>query len=194
MTSGLAVSLPKRTATTSGRCDVKNKRNLLSVERLKELLHYNPDSGVFTWVGAGYRQERRIGSVAGCLDPTGYIRIGIDGTQYWAHRLAWLYVKGEQPNGVIDHWNRIKSDNRISNLRDVTHQANIQNMASREGRSLPRGVSKKRSKYVSGITIDGKRVHLGTFITPEEAHHAYLAAKAKYHQEWNSVLTKDRSP
>ena len=169
---------------------MKAKRNQLSVERLKELLHYNPDSGVFTWVGAGYRQERRIGKVAGCPDPTGYIKIGVDGTQYWAHRLAWLYVKGEHPSGVIDHWNRDKSDNRFSNLRDVTHQANIQNMGYRQGRALPRGVSKKRSKYVSGITIDGKSVHLGTFTTPEEAHDAYLAAKVKYHHEWNSGLTE----
>lgn len=163
--------------TTSGQIDMKQRRDALTLERLKQLLSYNLETGVFTWIGVTYRNKRRIGTVAGCLDPIGYVRIGVDGQKYWAHRLAWLYVHGVYPKHVIDHINRNKSDNRISNLRDVSHQTNLRNMKDRNDRVLPRGVVKKRSKFVAGVSVNGKRVHIGTFETVEEARRAYLKAR-----------------
>ena len=165
------------TGIFSGRIDMKTRREKLTLERLKELLHYDPETGVFTWIKASYRNERRIGTTAGCTDPVGYIRIGIDGVQYWAHRLAWFYVNGVYPENVIDHRNRNKSDNRISNLRDVPHQMNMQNMKDRKGRTLPRGVVKRNSKYAANISVNGKPVRIGTFETAEEAHRAYMKVR-----------------
>ena len=88
---------------------------LLTQDGLRQLLNYDPDMGAFTW-----RQGRgpvRAGGVAGCLTRKGYRRIQIDGQNYMAHRLAWLYMYGSWPPEQIDHINEIKSDNRLDNLR-----------------------------------------------------------------------------
>jgi hypothetical protein len=117
----------------------------------------------------------------------GYISIGVDGTHYLAHRLAWLYVYGEWPTawpaGQVDHINRIKTDNRIANLRIVTSSENKQN------RELPHannrlgflGVKRNGSKFMARIMLHGKVKHLGTFDTPELASAAYKSAKTTVH-------------
>lgn len=101
---------------------------MITHDRLKELLHYNPDTGVFT------NRVRRggnalAGGIAGCITNKGYVHIRIDGKDYQAHRLAWLYVYGEFPKIEIDHINHIRSDNRISKLRLATHQENGKNQS-----------------------------------------------------------------
>ena len=93
--------------------------------RLKELLDYDPETGVFTWIKP--RTGVPLGAEAGSMTHDGYRRIVVDQQEYRAHRLAWLYVYGEMPSGVIDHINRVRDDNRISNLRDVTCRVNSHN-------------------------------------------------------------------
>ena len=91
---------------------------VLTQSRLKELLYYDPYSGIFTWkISSG---NMPAGSAAGCLSPEGYIRITIAGKKYKAHRLAWFYVYGYFPENQVVHLNGARDDNRISNLREVS--------------------------------------------------------------------------
>jgi hypothetical protein len=99
------------------------------------------------------------------------------------HRAAWLYVHGKWPNGQIDHINGDRSDNRISNLRDVSHSVNQQNVhrPRRDNASGFLGVTRQKNLWTSQVTVSGKTLHLGLFKTPEEAASAYLEAKRKHH-------------
>ena len=100
---------------------------ILTALRLHSLLRYESDTGVFTW---RIRSNSRAAKDqrAGCLcKALGYVLIGIDGKMYYAHRLAWLYVHGKWPGQVIDHINRVRNDNRICNLRDVSRAVNNAN-------------------------------------------------------------------
>lgn len=159
----------------------RKKRGVLSemitAERLRELLHYDPETGIFIWrVNRARRQT--AGKVAGSFASQGYWIIGVEGINYKAHRLAWLYVYGEWPKDQIDHLNGIKDDNRISNLRDVDNVINSHNkrIAMATARNELLGVSRRNGKWYSQI-----KAFLGYFDTPEEAHEAYLVAKRKIH-------------
>lgn len=151
-------------------------------ERLRELLDYNAETGDFYW--RSQRGRFSAGSKAGSLHVHGYMQICVDGRSYGSHRLAWIYVHGQIPN-LIDHINGIRDDNRICNLRNVDHRVNAENRKShRAGKQIPFiGVRKQtlNDTYSSSIKVQGKTMALGTFKTPEEAHAAYVAAKAKYH-------------
>lgn len=157
--------------------------NALTQSRLNELLHYDPDTGVFTWLAAVARSVK-IGDVAGWAEDDGYLRISVGGKQYLAHRLAFLYMTGDWPKDQVDHRNGIRDDNRWDNLREATHAENGQNVAlSRRNKSGFIGVcwNRQKGKWVAGIRIAGRLKHLGYFTSPEAAHVAYLAAKADLH-------------
>jgi len=160
---------------------------MLTQERLKELLHYDPETGVFTWIIRA-SQKVYIGDIAGTLGKEGYVNISIAKKKYKAHRLAWLYVYGEWPNNIIDHINRIKNDNSIKNIRTVTVSENIQNQikARSDNKSGMLGayIHKTKNgtiKYGSHIRKNGKSTFLGLFDTPEMANLAYLEAKKIFH-------------
>lgn len=153
----------------------------ITADKLRELLAYDPETGRFTWRIAP--RGHKAGSVAGCLDSYGYVVIRIDGANRKAHRLAWLHIHGENPDGQIDHINGKRDDNRMANLRIVTMQENQHNRltAHRSSQTGMLGVSPKRGRWRAQIKVDGKKLHLGMFDTPEEAHAAYLEAKRKHH-------------
>lgn len=138
----------------------KNKN--LTQERLKQVLDYDPETGIFRW-NSKRIGGRKVGKIAGGKSPYGYHLIKIDGTKYMSHRLAWLYMYGYFPENEIDHINRIKDDNRISNLRHVSKICNSRNVGDLlTNKSGVKGVYfKNRCKsWVSTITINRKKIHL----------------------------------
>lgn len=154
----------------------------LTAARLRLRMSYDEATGVFRWRDTG----RVAGYPAGAA---GRLQIYVDGVARYAHRLAWLYVHGEWPDGQIDHINGDKHDNRIANLRVLPGTAqNKQNQsrAYRNNRSGMLGVSRDGSRWRARIMVDGKSKTLGRFDTPEEASAAYRRAKAELHPHWRA--------
>lgn len=159
---------------------------MISAERLRELLSYDPETGSFIWkLQAGTRGVK--GSAAGSMSSHGYLVIQLDRRTYKAHRLAWLYMTDEWPVDEIDHADLDRANNRWRNLREATQP---QNMANRG--ALPTNTSgfkgvcwhKATGKWTAQIRIRPHRQHLGLFDTAQEAHAAYVAAAEKYHGEF----------
>lgn len=158
----------------------------LTVARLKELLHYDPETGDFTWVSAR-RQRVAAGDKAGCRHKaSGYWVIRIDDRLYRAHRLAWLWVHGEWPKSQVDHINRIRDDNRFANLRPATGFENSRNSKRQANNtSGHRGVAPHQAgKWQAYINAEGKRHSLGLFDTVAAAGEAYRAAAKSLHGEF----------
>lgn len=155
----------------------------LTAERLREVLNYDPETGVFTWKIRSSRRSH-IGSIAGTKEVLGYWCIEFEGGRYKGHRLAWLYIYGKWPLLQVDHINGVRCDNRISNLREATRAENQQNRKITEGGGqFSKGThcNKRTGRWEASISVDGTRLHLGTFDTQEEAHKAYVAAKLVHH-------------
>lgn len=159
----------------------------LTQENLKQLLHYDPKSGVFIWTNVSLKKSYLKGCLAGRLcKRTGYRRVQINKASYQAHRLAWLYVYGEWPKQLIDHIDGNRDNNAIANLRDVSARCNLQNQkkAQNDSKTGFLGVhrGKGRSRYYAMIAINRRNIYLGTFDCPQEAHEAYLTAKRQLHE------------
>lgn len=152
---------------------------LITQEQLKELLSYDPETGVFVWL-VSTSNRVKAGDVAGTFKAdSGYIFISALGHIYRAHRLAWLYMTGEWPPNQIDHINCVRDDNRWSNLREATNAQNQANKGPRCDNSTGfKGVrfDQDRQKFRARVKLNGKEYHLGRFGTAEEAHAAYVAA------------------
>ena len=156
----------------------------ITADELRSILHYDPLTGVFT-----HRKSaggRLAGSVAGSVDVEGYIHIGVLKRHYRAHRLAWLYTYGTWPKNQIDHINRSRADNRICNLRDVTHQQNVQNAGNfRNNTSGRKGVywCSSDKHWRARFLLGDKFLSLGCFKTFDEAVAARVAAEKLYWAE-----------
>lgn len=156
---------------------------MLTAERLRELLAYDPETGVFTCLvrrGSG----GEVGKTYGVANGTRYVHIRID-IVHAAHRLAWLHFYGEWPKYEIDHIDSRHGNNAIRNLRDVPHNTNMQNR--RDANSTNKigllGVTRLRSgRYAAQFNRGTGSAHIGTFDTPEEAHSAYLEKKRQHHE------------
>ncbi len=151
---------------------------MLDQQTLMLQVHYDPDTGEFTW-NIGGRKRTAYGR-AGSLDGKGYWRITVDGVDYRAHRLAWLYMTGRWPTHEIDHKNRNRADNRWQNLREATSGEQRQNQLLRkDATSGFRGVTylSRKNKWLARIALDGKRKHLGVYDTEESAVGARLSAE-----------------
>ena len=146
--------------------------------RLKELLDYDPETGVFTWRVTRSRVKR--GDIAGYNQRSKsrvYCRISVDGKNHSAHRLAFLYVHGHTPP-LIDHKDNDSLNNRIENLRAATPSQNLANSRGwRSKKSSLKGAHfPKCGKWMSTIMTGGERTYLGLFPAPEAAHNAYKQA------------------
>lgn len=145
---------------------------MITQEQLKELLDYNPDTGVFTWK-VKHNKRMFAGDIAGTLCK-GYIKLYINYKQYKAHQLAWLYLHGEYPIQSIDHINGINHDNRICNLRLADKFENAANRdVMKNNTSGFKGVTKSRDKWKAQINYKNIKYNLGIFETPELASIAY---------------------
>jgi hypothetical protein len=160
---------------------------MLTQKRLQELVHYCPQSGSFTRKIVTSRNSKAGAKIG--YDHKGYLRAMLDNREYALHRLAWLYVYGEWPQGELDHINRDRSDNRISNLRLATSQQNNCNTKIRTDNSSGfKGVyfHKKAGKWLAAIICKRERYHLGLFVCPLDAASAYNLAAHKLHGEFAS--------
>lgn len=155
----------------------------LSVERLKAVLHYDPDTGIFTWL-VTLSNRAVAGNEAGTIIHHGYRAINIDGRRHLAHRLAWLYMTGEWPK-IIDHRDRDTGNNRFKNLRNGTQRLNNQNLGMRRNNTTGFiGVTKQKHGFVAQISHMGINRNIGSYSTAEEASDAYHKAKKELH-EWH---------
>ncbi len=153
----------------------------LTQKRLKELLHYDPETGDFT--NRTTRSSSAIkGNIAGSLESIGYVCIRIDYVRYWSHRLAWLYMTGDIPEEV-DHINHDRSDNKWSNLKWANKTINTRNKSlSKNNTSGINGVfwDKRHNKWYAEITANHKKTFLGYFVQIKDAGEARKAADIKY--------------
>lgn len=153
---------------------------------VRNLLDYDPTTGVFRWKTPALRSNMKIGDVAGRDDPCGYRSIKICGVHFKSHRLAWLLMTGEQPPVHIDHVNGNRADNRWSNLRRATQSENGGNSKVHSAKNSFKGVSRVGGSrtWVARITCQGKAKYLGSFDTPEQAHGAYKKAAVELFGEF----------
>lgn len=165
----------------------KPPKGVVTQAAMKQLLHYDPATGIFTRLRGG-RWNQNAGIVAGTKNKNWYIRIYLMGAYHHAHRLAWLYMTGEWPAAQIDHINRDKADNRWCNLREATPRQNLANKgAQANSNSGVRGVHyyNARDKWVPYIQAPtGKLKRLGYYDTMEEARAVRIAAAKALHGEF----------
>lgn len=151
----------------------------LTAARLRELVNYNPDTGLMTWK-ISRNQKALAGTEVGHQEAKGYRSACIDGKDFKVHRLAWLYVYGQWPKNQIDHLNQIKDDNRIVNLRDVTNSQNQLNIKIKSNNTSGlRGVhfDSRAKTWRAQISRNGVRQTLGSFDTKEKAATARATAE-----------------
>ena len=148
----------------------------LTAERLRAVLNYDPDTGIFTWRRDTSKKTR--GKHSGFSNDQGYLLIGVDGHKYRIHRLAWFYIHGKWPAHHIDHINGNRADNRLSNLREAEV---FQNMANSRrpitNKSGYKGVSWHAGarKWQVHIKYQDINSYLGLFESAEEGHAVYCA-------------------
>jgi len=164
------------------------KEEKLDWDYLFDILDYNSETGIFT--NKVTRNSRAVkDTIAGNLDPKGYIIITINKEKYAAHRLAWFYEYGKWPKNQIDHKNTIKSNNWINNLREATNLQNSCNTKSRKGSSKYKGVCRDNGKWKASIKVNNISKHLGRFINEKDAALAYNKGAVEFHKEF-AVLNK----
>lgn len=168
--------------------DQKSKSKITQ-KQLKELLRYDPETGLFTWMVN--RVRVRPGDIAGKRRKDGYVVIVIDGVSYSAHRLAWLYMTGSFPSLMVDHINLDGCDNRWANLRLATNSQNQANTSAPSNNTSGfKGVSWRpaEKKWAANLGVGRKKVSLGYYDTPEEAHAAYAVAASEHHGSFARVV------
>lgn len=148
---------------------------MLTQNKLKEILDYGPQTGKFKWKSPKSNRVK-IGDEAGCIINNKYKVIHLNKKNYYTHRLAWLYVYGSWPKNHIDHINGNTDDNRIENLRDVTHRQNNGNkkIHINGGRLVGATYNKIRKKWQARIKFKQIVKHIGYYNTDIEAHNAYM--------------------
>lgn len=149
---------------------------------LKKLIRYDPKTGVWFWL-VDRNYKTKAGDTAGCINKSdGRWYLKINSQRYSSSRLAWFYMTGEYPKKDVDHEDGNKLNNKWINLRTASR---TQNQGNARGRTTLKGVTRVRTgKYTAQIQISMRKIHLGTFATPDEAHQAYVVAAKKLYGEF----------
>lgn len=165
----------------------------MTPEQLKSELHYDPNTGVWTWLRPrhGRSTKGRVGAfIHNKSRGGGHRYIRVNGRRYMSSHLAWLYMTGKWPAHEMDHRNGIESDDRFENLREATHSQNLHNQqyVRKNNSAGLKGVHRNNSKaspWRASIYCNGKRKHLGSFASAVEAYQAYKAASLELHGEFS---------
>lgn len=160
----------------------------MTQERLKRRVFYSAKSGIF--------RLHKTGNIVGSSDAKGYLTVQLGVRHYSLHRLAWLYVYGKFPEGVVDHLDHNRQNNAIANLRETSQLDNCKNQKlSSNNSSGFVGVrwNKARNKWTAAIKVDRKNIHLGCFDSYEDAVKSRMAANVKFgfHENHGKPLTPD---
>lgn len=160
----------------------------LTQDYLKSILHYNPETGVFTWLKR-LSMNTKVMGVAGTINTDGYARVVISGRAHPAHRLAWLYIYNHFPKTQIDHINLNKSDNSINNLRLASASNNQRNKGlMKSNKSGYKNVSwcTRAKKWKVGLKVNRKSIHFGYFSDIQDANTAAINARNLMHGEFSN--------
>lgn len=153
---------------------------MLTQNRLRQVLNYDPETGVFR-----FAKGRRKGRVAGTVhDVRGFLKVSIDGRSYLLHRLAWLWMTGVMPRWNVEHINGDHGDNRWENLREGERSQKRQYRAPRRETTTYRGVWKVGTSFEAMVAVQGVTINLGAFDTMDDAAAvvAHLHGKARDRQ------------
>jgi hypothetical protein len=159
----------------------------ISHEELKRLLHYDPETGVWTWRVKIHPMQTPVGQPIRAVHRLGYVHFSIGGRKYLGHRLAWFYMTGKWPVAQIDHKDLNPSNNKWTNIRESTQTQNMGNLGlSPKNKIGLKGVhwAKKQKKFNAQIRSKGRNTHLGYFSCPAAAHFAYIIAADIAHGEF----------
>lgn len=177
--------------------DGRSESSELTIERLRSVLNYDQETGVFVWRPRSVEKwpdrtwnTRFAGLRAGTRIKDGRLSIRVDGVRYLASRLAWLYVTGSWPASEVDHRDCVKSNDRWSNLRLATTSQNGANTHKRSNNtSGHKGVTwaRRRNKWQAQIAVRGQYLYLGQFDSAEDAANAYATAASKHHGEFARI-------
>lgn len=162
--------------------------NSIDVQKLRQFVSYEPESGLLYWAQTCKQLSKiKPGALLGWINGEGYVEFGFQGRKLRGHRAAWALYYGYWPDGVIDHIDGNKINNRISNLRVTDRTGNSQNSLAPKGPLRLIGVCRERNgRFGARIRANGKQIRIGSFGTAEEAHAAYLEAKGRLHPMWKS--------
>jgi len=154
----------------------------LTQETLKKHLHYEPDTGIFTWILPRARWLK-VGDVAGSISVRGYMRISLFNRSYLSHRLAVLYMVGHHPANIVDHKNGVFDDNRWVNLREATQGQNLLNRAHHSASGV-KNVYKDCAKWYVRFNIQGRFTTFGSFADLDSARQLAETIRSKLHGDF----------
>lgn len=160
----------------------------LTQSELKNILSYDPNTGLFLWLKP--LQGRRSNKFVGSITNGRHLSARINGKSYLLHRLAWLYITGEEPDALIDHKDNNGFNNIFENLRLCTQQQNSCNQKRRKSNTSGfKGVSwhQKNKKWAACICVNRRTIHLGTFENINDAAQAYVSAANEHHGKFARV-------
>lgn len=168
--------LQKTAQAASHPTGTRKESEKLTQKRVRELLDYDPETGLLTWK-VNRRGSAKAGDAIKSVDWYGYVRLAIDSRTYPAHRVIWLWYYGYLPENQVDHINRVRADNRLCNLREVSRSCNRRNSCvPRSNTSGVKGVKAGKHSYRAFITIDSRSVHIkGTKDFTEAVAHRLAA-------------------